>query len=98
MLRRYGSGPPRWVQAGRLAGAVVLQDVPQALWMPAAVIAIASRPSMPGPCQSAASQSASRSIARSRIRGEGGISGMGGRKIGSLRGLGQAGNAGPRSA
>ena len=48
MLRRYGSGPPRWVQAGRLAGAVVLQDVPQALWMPAAVIAIASRPSMPG--------------------------------------------------
>ena len=48
--------------------------------------------------QSAASQSASRSIARSRICGEGGISGMGGCKIGSRRGLGHAGNAGPRSA
>src|SRR6266487_2013577 len=47
--------------------------------------------------QSAASQSVSRSIARSRIRGEGGISGMGGCKIGSRRGLVQAGNAGPRS-
>ena len=47
--------------------------------------------------QSAASQSASRSIARSRIRGDGGISGLGGCKIGSLPGLVQAGNAGPRS-
>ena len=58
--------------------------------------------SRPGfPCsrlrQSAASQSVSRSMARSRIRGEGGISGLGGCKIGSLRGLVQAGNAGPRS-
>jgi hypothetical protein len=47
--------------------------------------------------QSAASQSASRSITRSRIRGDGGISGLGGCKIGSLPGLVRAGNAGPRS-
>ena len=36
-------------------------------------------------------------ITRWRIRGEGGISGLGGCKIGSRRGLVQAGNAGPRS-
>ena len=44
--------------------------------------------------QSAASQSASRSIARSRMRGDGGISGLGGCKIGSRPGPVRAGNAG----
>ena len=46
-VRPCRPGPPRWVQAGRLAGAAVLQDVPQALWMPVvAVIAVISRPPM----------------------------------------------------
>jgi hypothetical protein len=52
---------------------------------------------VPGRRQSAASQSASRSIARSRMRGDGGIAGLGGCKIGSGPGLVRAGNAGPRS-
>jgi hypothetical protein len=52
---------------------------------------------VPGRRQSAASQSVSRSITRWRIRGDGGISGLGGCKIGSRPGLVQAGNAGPRS-
>jgi hypothetical protein len=43
--------------------------------------------------QSAASQSASRSITRCRICGDGAISGLGGCKIGSLPGPVQAGNA-----
>ena len=47
--------------------------------------------------QSAASQSAPRFVARCRICGDGGISGLGGCKIGSRPGLVQAGNAGPRS-
>ena len=51
----------------------------------------------PGDRQSAASQPASRSIARWRICGDGGISGLGGCKIGSRPGPVQAGNAGPRS-
>ena len=52
---------------------------------------------VPGHRQSAASQSASRSITRWRMCGEGGISGLGGCKIGSRPGPVQAGNAGPRS-
>lgn len=47
--------------------------------------------------QSAASQSASRSMARWRIRGDGVISGLGGCRIAPLDALDQAGNAWPRS-
>ena len=98
--------------AGRLAGAAVLQDGRQLVLDPghprhAAGPRQERRRLSPRPPpglqyasgrrQSAASQSASRSTARSRMRGEGGISGLGGCKIGSLRGLGRAGNAGPRS-
>lgn len=52
---------------------------------------------VPGRRQSAASQSASASITFWRTCGNGGISGLGGCKIGSRPGLVQAGNAGPRS-
>ena len=65
--------------------------------IPAAVIAATSRLSLlPAASVRGFPVGVAVSIA-SRIRGEGGISGMGGCKIGSLRGLVQAGNAGPRS-
>ena len=51
----------------------------------------------PGCRQSAASQSASRSITRSRICGDGVISGLGGCKMASLDGPVQGGKAWPRS-
>ena len=51
----------------------------------------------PGRCQSAASQSAPWSAARSRTCRDGRISGLGGCKIASLVGRGQDGKAWPRS-
>ena len=80
-----------WTQVIRHAGG-------PAPGTPVAVIAVTSPPpDPPGHRQSAASQSASRSITFWRICGDGGISGLGGCKIGSRPGPVQAGNAGSRS-